>query len=58
LDLAKLAGRSEADYARELIERDIQELEEVGIAEERFATLGRTFTLDEVRKELGSEDSG
>jgi RHH-type transcriptional regulator, rel operon repressor / antitoxin RelB len=55
-EVAKLTGKTEADYVRGLIAQDIEDLEDLRIAEERFATLGRTFTLDEVRKELGLDD--
>jgi RHH-type rel operon transcriptional repressor/antitoxin RelB len=55
-ELAKRAGKTEADYARELIEQDIEDLEDIRIAEARLATLGRTYTLEEAEKELGLDD--
>ena len=52
-ELAKRSGKSEADYARELIEDDI---EDIYTAEARLADPQPSLTLDQVRKELGLED--
>ena len=55
-ELAKQRGKSEAEYARELIEESIEDLEDLRIAEDRYATIGRTVTLEEAQKELGLDD--
>ncbi len=55
-ELAKLAGKSEADYARELIEEDIEDLEDLRIAEARLANPGKRLTSEQVRKELGLDN--
>jgi RHH-type rel operon transcriptional repressor/antitoxin RelB len=52
-ELAKRSGKTEADYARELIEDDI---EDIYTAEARLADPQPSLTLDQVRKELGLED--
>lgn len=52
-ELAKRSGMTEADYARELIEDDI---EDIYTAEARLADPQPTLTLDQVRKELGLDD--
>jgi RHH-type rel operon transcriptional repressor/antitoxin RelB len=54
--LAKRTGKTEAELARELVEHNIEDLEDICIAEARLATLGRTYTVEEVRKELGLDD--
>jgi RHH-type rel operon transcriptional repressor/antitoxin RelB len=54
-ELAKRSGKTEADYARELIEDDI---EDIYTAEARLADPQPTLTLDQVRKELGLDDCG
>lgn len=52
-ELAKRSGKSEADYARELIEDDI---DDIYTAESRLANPQPALTLDHVRKELGLDD--
>jgi len=54
--LAKLTGKTEAELAQQLVKYVIEDLEDLSIAEARLATPGRTFTLEEVRKELGLDD--
>jgi RHH-type rel operon transcriptional repressor/antitoxin RelB len=54
--LAKRTGKTEAELARELVEHNIEDLEDICVAEERLANPGRTYTLEEVRQELGLED--
>jgi RHH-type transcriptional regulator, rel operon repressor / antitoxin RelB len=54
--LSKRTGKTEAELARELVEYGMEDLEDITIAEERLANPGRTFTLEEVRKELGLDD--
>jgi predicted DNA-binding protein len=53
LELAKRSGKTAADYARELVEDDI---EDIYTAEARLADPQPTLTVDQVRKELGLED--
>ncbi|HVA56183.1 MAG TPA: DUF6290 family protein [Gammaproteobacteria bacterium] len=58
--LAKKTGRSKTYYAREAIQEHLDDLEDYYLAEaamEKFR-LGksRSYTLEEVKKELGSED--
>jgi RHH-type rel operon transcriptional repressor/antitoxin RelB len=55
-ELAKRAGKTEADYARELVEQDIEDLEDISIAEARLANPGTRLTSEQVRKELGLDD--
>jgi RHH-type rel operon transcriptional repressor/antitoxin RelB len=52
-ELAKRSGKTEADYARELLEDDI---DDIFTAEARLADPQLTLTLDQVRKELGLDD--
>ena len=52
-ELAKRSGKTEADYARELIEDDI---EDIYTAEARLADPQPSLSLDQVRKELGLDD--
>jgi RHH-type rel operon transcriptional repressor/antitoxin RelB len=52
-ELAKRSGKTEADYARELLEDDI---DDIFTAEARLADPQPTLTLDQVRKELGLDD--
>ena len=52
-ELAKQAGKSEADFARELIEQELEDLEDIAIAEERLENIGRVYTVEEARRELG-----
>jgi len=52
-ELAKRSGKTAADYARELIEDDI---DDIYTAEARLADPQPTLTADQVRKELGLDD--
>ena len=56
-NLAKLTGRTKTFYAREAILEYIDDLEDLYVAQQRMADIeaGRTktFTLDEVKRELG-----
>ena len=55
-ELAERTGRTQSDYARELIEGSIDDLEDRCLAEERLA-LGRPpLSSKEVRESLGLED--
>jgi RHH-type rel operon transcriptional repressor/antitoxin RelB len=54
--LAKRTGKTEAELARELVEHNIDELEDICIAEERLANPGTRLTSQQVRRELGLDD--
>ncbi len=58
--LAKKTGRTKSFYAREAILRHLDDLEDLYLAEkvlERIRTeKERTYTIDEVERELGLED--
>jgi len=54
-ELAKRTGRAESDFARELIESNIEDLEDRYLAERAIAEEGQRLTSDQVRKELGLE---
>ena len=58
--LATATGRTEAFYAREAILAHLDDLEDLYLAEQRFidnrAGRSRTYTLEEVERELGLED--
>ena len=58
--LARATGRSRAYYIREAIAEHIDDLEDIYLAEKRLEDLragrGRTYTLEEVERELGLAD--
>jgi RHH-type rel operon transcriptional repressor/antitoxin RelB len=54
-DLARRTGRTEAEFTRELIERNIEDLEDRYLAEQAIAEGGPRLTSQQVRKELGLE---
>jgi RHH-type transcriptional regulator, rel operon repressor / antitoxin RelB len=54
-ELAKRTGRSEGEFARELIESNIEDLEDRYLAEQAIAEGGPRLTSEQVRKELGLE---
>lgn len=58
--LAERTGRSKTFYILEAIREHLDELEDIYIAEQRLADLragrSRTFSVEEVRAELGLED--
>lgn len=58
--LAKVTGRTKTFYAREAILEYLEDLEDVYLAEQRLIDLregrSRTYTLDEVARDLGLED--
>jgi RHH-type rel operon transcriptional repressor/antitoxin RelB len=56
--LAKRTGKTEAELARELVEHNLEDLEDICIAETRLANPARTFSVEEVRKELGLDELG
>lgn len=59
-DLAKRTGRTKSFYAREAIAEHIGDLEDLYIAEKRYedvlAGRSKTYSLEEVERELGLED--
>lgn len=58
--LAKATGRSKAFYVRKAIENELDDLEDIYLAEKRLEDIrsgkSRTYTLEEVEKELGLDD--
>jgi RHH-type rel operon transcriptional repressor/antitoxin RelB len=54
-ELAKRTGRTKSDYARELIEGNIEDLEDRYLAESRIQKRHASLTSRQVRKELGLE---
>lgn len=58
--LAKATGRTKTFYAREAILEHLDELEDLYLAEQRLidnrSGRSRTYTLEEVERELGLED--
>jgi len=59
-DLAKATGRTKTFYAREAILRHLEDLEDLYLAEQSLTELregwSRTYTLDEVMRDLGLDD--
>lgn len=59
-ELAAKTGRTKAYYLREFIERGLEDLEDYYAAEAAMESYRRgeerTYTLDEVRAELGLDD--
>jgi RHH-type transcriptional regulator, rel operon repressor / antitoxin RelB len=54
-ELARRTGRTKSDYARELIEGNIEDLEDRYLAESRIENRRAPLTSRQVRKELGLE---
>lgn len=58
--LAKRTGRTKSFYVVKAIQEHLQDLEDIYIAEERLIALreglSRTYTLQEVERELGLAD--
>ena len=54
-EFARRTGRTESDFARELIEGNIEDLEDRYLAEQAIAEGGSRLTSDQVRKALGLE---
>ena len=54
-ELARRTGRSESDFARDLIEGNIEDLEDRYLADQAKEARGPTFTSEQARKELGLE---
>jgi RHH-type rel operon transcriptional repressor/antitoxin RelB len=51
--LAKKTGRTKSFYAREAIVEHLQDLEETYLALKRLERPGRTYSAQEVKRELG-----
>jgi len=58
--LSKRTGRTVSYYIREAIEEHLDDLEDIYLAEQSLERLrrgeDRTYTLDEVERDLGLED--
>ena len=58
--LAKATGRTKTFYAREAILQHLEDLEDLYLAEQRLIESregrSRTYTIDEVARNLGLED--
>jgi RHH-type rel operon transcriptional repressor/antitoxin RelB len=51
--LAKKTGRTKTFYAREAILEHLQDLEDIYLARERLQRTARTYSAQEVKRELG-----
>ena len=49
--LAKKTGRTKSFYIRQALEEHLEEMEDAYLAEERYHTLGKTVSLDELLNE-------
>ena len=49
--LAKKTGRTKSFYIRQALEEHLEEMEDAYLAEERYRTLGKTVSLDELLNE-------
>ena len=49
--LAKKTGRTKSFYIRQALEEHLEEMEDIYLAEERYRTLGKTVSLDELLNE-------
>ncbi len=49
--LAKKTGRTKSFYIRQALEEYLEEMEDAYLAEERYRTLGKTVSLDELLNE-------
>ncbi len=55
-ELAKSRGLSESDFARELIETCIEDLDDIQMAVERLDDRQRALTAEQARKAVGLDD--
>ncbi|MEW6501428.1 MAG: type II toxin-antitoxin system RelB family antitoxin [Thermodesulfobacteriota bacterium] len=59
-NLAKTTNRSKSFYVREALERALEDIEDIYLAEKRLENLkagkSRTYTLEEVERELDLAD--
>lgn len=51
--MAKLTGRTQTSYAQQAITELLDDLEDIQIATERLQSLGKTYSAEEVKRELG-----
>jgi len=56
IELAKSRGLSEGDFARELIEACIEDLDDIQMAAGRLANRQPALTAERARKALGLDD--
>ena len=49
--LAEKTGRTKSFYIRQALEEHLEEMEDIYLAEERYRTLGKTVSLDELLNE-------
>ena len=49
--LAEKTGRTKSFYIRQALEEHLEEMEDACLAEERYRTLGKTISLDELLNE-------
>src|SRR5260370_35114457 len=57
-ELARRRGLSEGDFARELIEACIEDLDDIQMATGRLETRQPALTAEQARKALGLDDRG
>ncbi len=50
--LSEKTGRTKSFYIRQALEEHLEDMEDVYLAEERFKTLEKTVSLDELMNEL------
>lgn len=51
--LAEKTGRTKTFYAREAIEQHLEDLEDYYLAADAARNLGRSYSADEAKRELG-----
>jgi RHH-type rel operon transcriptional repressor/antitoxin RelB len=51
--LARESGRTVDEYAREALLQHLEDLDDIREATKRLNTPGKTFSLDEAKRELG-----
>jgi predicted DNA-binding protein len=56
VELAKSRGLSEGDFARELIEASIEDLDDIHMAADRLENRQPALTAEQARKALGLDD--
>ena len=49
--LSRKTGRTKSFYIRQALEEHLEEMEDAYLAEERYRTLGKTVSLDELLNE-------
>jgi len=51
--LARMTGRTKTFYAREAILEHLEDLEDIYLAEQRLRRPAKTYSAEEVKRELG-----